>query len=81
MAEALLRARASDAGLAYELIASRADLERIIGAARRGEAEPDVRTLQGWRRELVGGDLEALLSGRTALAVGASGRLELHPVQ
>jgi len=78
LAEALLRARASDAGLAYELIASRADLERIIGAARRGEPEPEVRTLAGWRRELVGGDLEDLLSGRTAVAVGPGGSLELR---
>jgi ribonuclease D len=78
LAEALLRARASDAGLAYELIATRADLERIISAARRGEPEPDVRTLTGWRRELVGGDLEDLLSGRTAVAVGPGGKLQLR---
>ena len=49
LAEALLRARALEAGLAYELIASRAELELIVGAARRGEPEPDVRTLSGWR--------------------------------
>ena len=40
LAEALLRARALEAGLAYELIASRAELELIIGAARRGEPPP-----------------------------------------
>ena len=54
LAEALLRARAMEAGLAYELIASRSELEQIVGAARRGEPEPAVRTLTGWRRELVG---------------------------
>ncbi len=80
LAEALLRARASDTGLAYELIASRADLERIISAARRGEPEPEVRTLGGWRRELVGGDIERLLSGRTAVAVGPGGKLELRSI-
>ena len=47
LAEALLRARALEAGLAYELIASRSELELIVGAARRGEPEPDVRTLDG----------------------------------
>ncbi len=78
LAEALLRARANGAGLAYELIATRSDVEQIIAAARRGEREPDVRTLSGWRRELVGQDMEDLLSGRTALAVGADGRLELR---
>jgi ribonuclease D len=80
LAEALLRARAMEAGLAYELLASRSDLEQIIGAARHSAPEPDVRTLAGWRRELVGSDLESLLSGRVAVAVGGSRRLELHPL-
>src|SRR5947209_8612712 len=78
LAEALLRARSLEAGLAYELIASRAELEQIVGAARRGEAEPAVRTLTGWRRELVGDDLRDLLSGRGALVVGEGRRLELE---
>ncbi|MGH2856323.1 MAG: ribonuclease D [Solirubrobacteraceae bacterium] len=77
LAEALLRARALEAGLAYELIASRAELELIVGAARRSEAEPDVRTLKGWRRELVGDDLRALLDGGSSISVGAGRRLEL----
>ncbi len=78
LAEALLRARALEAGLAYELIASRAELELIVGAARRSEPEPDVRTLSGWRRELVGDDLRDLLGGRGAVAVGPDRRLELR---
>jgi ribonuclease D len=81
LAEALLRARAGEAGLAYELIASRSELELIVGALRRGEPEPEVRTLEGWRAELVGGELRALLAGRSALAVGADGRLMLTSVQ
>ena len=79
LAEALLRARALEAGLAYELIASRNELELIVGAARRGEREPDVRTLTGWRRELVGADLRDLLAGRRAIAVGPDRRLTLGP--
>jgi ribonuclease D len=78
LAEALLRARALEAGLAYELIASRAELELIVGAARRGEPEPQVRTLGGWRRELVGDDLSDLLAGRGAVSVGPDRRLELR---
>jgi ribonuclease D len=78
LAEALLRARALEAGLAYELIASRAELELIVGAARRGEPEPQLRTLSGWRRELVGDDLENLLAGRNAVSVGPDRRLELR---
>lgn len=80
LAEALLRARALASGLAYELIASRSDLEQIITAARQGAPDPDVRTLTGWRRELVGADLEALLAGRCAVVVGAGRRLELRAV-
>ena len=81
LAEALLRARAMEAGLAYELIASRSDLEQIISASRQSAPEPDVRTLSGWRRELVGSDLESLLSGGVAVAVGGNRRLELHPLE
>jgi len=78
LAEALLRARSLDAGLAYELIASRAELEQIVAAARRHEPEPEVRTLTGWRRELVGDDLADLLAGNGAIAVGPDRRLELR---
>ena len=69
LAEALIRARALEAGLAYELVATRADLNQVIAAARRGDEEPDVRTLRGWRRDLVGSELLELLDGRHALAV------------
>jgi ribonuclease D len=84
LAEALVRARALDAGLAYELVAGRAELAQIVAAARRasraagraaGLAEPDVRTLQGWRRDLVGAELLDLLAGRRSLAVDAQGRV------
>ncbi|HEV7584645.1 MAG TPA: ribonuclease D [Solirubrobacteraceae bacterium] len=71
LAEALLRARAREAGLAYELLAARADLQAIV-AARRDAEEADVRTLRGWRRELVGEELLALLDGRVALSVSHS---------
>jgi ribonuclease D len=77
LAEALVRARAQEAGFAYELIAARADLTPIVVAARRGDPEPDVRTLKGWRRELVGAELLELLRGRRRLAVGNGGRVEI----
>ena len=77
LSEALLRTRALEAGLAYELIASRAELEQIVAAARRGEEEPAVRTLMGWRSELVGTDLRTLLDGRGGLSVGPGRRVVL----
>jgi ribonuclease D len=69
LAEALLRARALEAGLAYELLAARADLQAIVAAQRLGAAEVDVRTLRGWRRDLVGEELLALLDGDVSLSV------------
>jgi ribonuclease D len=77
LSEALVRARAQEAGLAYELIAARADLTPIVVAARRGDPEPKVRTLAGWRRELVGAELLELLRGRRRLGVGEGGRVEI----
>jgi ribonuclease D len=70
LAEALVRTRALEEELAYELIAARADLQRIVLAMRDGAPPPDVRTLQGWRREVVGNELLELLDGKRALTVG-----------
>ena len=69
LAEALLRARAREAGLAYELLAARADLQAIVAAQRVGDEEADVRTLRGWRRELVG-SRAAGAARRPRVAVG-----------
>jgi ribonuclease D len=76
LSEALVRARAREADVAYELLASRADLQAIVAARRERAAggddttdEADVRTLRGWRRELVGEELLALLDGRVSLSV------------
>ena len=80
LAESLVRSRAQEAGLAYELIAARADLAPVVVAARRGRSEPDVRTLRGWRRELVGAELLELLAGRRTLGVGQDGRVEVTAV-
>jgi ribonuclease D len=74
LGEALLRARAREAGLAYELLAARADLQAIVAAWRAGGEEADVRTLRGWRRELVGNELLELLDGRLSLSI-SDGRL------
>jgi ribonuclease D len=68
LSEALVRGRAREAGIAYELIAARADLQAIVTAARSG-ADAAVRTLSGWRRELVGEELLQLLDGRVSLSV------------
>ncbi len=71
LAEALVRARALDSGLAYELIAARADLAAIVAGVRLGREPQALRTLTGWRRELVGEELLALLRGELALAIAS----------
>ena len=78
LCEALIRARTIEAELAYELVASRADIERIVRAQRADAAEPEVRTLQGWRRELVGAELLELLGGRRSLRIGEDRRLTVE---
>jgi ribonuclease D len=80
LAESLVRARALEAGLAYELIAARADLSPVVVSVRRGLDPPAVRTLQGWRRALVGDELLALLRGERSLHVRPDGRVEVNGV-
>jgi ribonuclease D len=79
LCEALIRARTLEAEMAYELVAARADIERIVKAQRTGAGEPSVRTLQGWRRALVGAELLELLAGRRSLRLGADRRLAVQP--
>ncbi len=68
LCEALVRTRAREADLAYELLASKADLQNIV-VGERTNVRADVRTLRGWRAELVGHELLALLDGRVSLSV------------
>jgi ribonuclease D len=77
LGEALVRTRAAESELAYELIAARADLQKIVTSVRNGEPEPEVRTLQGWRREVVGLELLELLAGNRTLRVGPGHRLQI----
>ena len=77
LAESLVRARAAEAGMAYELIAARSDLAQIVAGNRTGHNDSNVRTLRGWRRELVGSELLELLAGRRALSVGPDQHLTI----
>jgi len=78
LCEALVRARVREAGLAYELVATRADLQAMVAAWRHDRGEADVRTLRGWRRELVGAELLDLLSGRISLSIDGEGRVRIQ---
>lgn len=78
LAQALVRQRALEAEIAVELVATQADLSRVVAAARQGADPGDVRPLGGWRRELVGAELLDLLAGRRAVRV-RDGRLSVEP--
>jgi ribonuclease D len=71
LASSVLQSRCAAAGIAAELVATRDDLESLI----RHVAEEDAGAhplLSGWRRELAGESLMALLQGEIALAVAPS---------
>jgi hypothetical protein len=63
--------------VAVELIATQSELTELVGALRRGEEGADVRVMHGWRRELVGEELAALVAGRRALSVAPDGGLRV----
>jgi ribonuclease D len=77
LSEALVRARALEAQLAYELLATRAELQAVVAFLREGGTEPAIRALTGWRRELIGQELLELLSGQRALTVRADRTLAI----
>jgi ribonuclease D len=81
LAQALVRQRSMESGVAVELIATQAELTNFVALARRGEGDPDVRVAGGWRRGLVGGELRELVAGRLALSADGDGRLRAVPIE
>jgi len=79
LAQALLRHRSRESRVATELIATQSELTALVAAVRQGETGDGIRALHGWRRELVGDELRALVEGRVALSVAADGSLEVQP--
>jgi ribonuclease D len=68
LASAVLQARCGAAGIASELVATRDDLETLI-RHQAGEGTREPALLSGWRRELAGDSLMALLRGEVVLRV------------
>jgi ribonuclease D len=75
LAQALVRHRSMESGVAVDLIATQAELSALVSELRRGERGDRLRVTRGWRRELVGDELRELVAGRRSLAVGPDGRL------
>jgi ribonuclease D len=78
LAQALVRHRSMESGVAVELIATQSELSALVASLRRGE-NGDVRVARGWRRELVGDELRELVEGRRALSVDPDGGLVVRP--
>ena len=77
LAQALVRHRSQESGVAVELIATQAELAALVAERRRGADGDGLRVTTGWRRELVGEELLQLLAGRRGLGVGPDGRLQI----
>jgi ribonuclease D len=71
LADAVLRARSEEAGIAPELVASRSDVDALLFTVLSGHAadEDDNRLFQGWRRDVAGNAIVALATGKCALRV------------
>jgi ribonuclease D len=80
LAQALVRHRSMESGVAVELIATQAELMALVSSLRRGENSKHLRVTNGWRGELVGDELKELVSGRRALSVDPEGGLVVRPV-
>lgn len=71
---ALVRQRAKDNNIATTLLASRSDLEYF---AENGE---EGRLMQGWRKDMIGSELVALLDGELSLSL-EGGSLVVSPAK
>ncbi|HEX6712997.1 MAG TPA: ribonuclease D [Thermoleophilaceae bacterium] len=78
LGQALVRQRAIEAKVAVDLVSTQSDIAAVVGSLRRNNGAPDVRTLQGWRRELVGDELVKLLTGECVVRV-RDRRLTVEP--
>lgn len=81
LAQAVVRHRSMESGVATELIATQSELSALVASVRRGAGSGDVRALHGWRRELVGDELSALIEGRLSVSVRGDGGLEIREAQ
>ncbi len=78
LAQALVRHRAREGKVATELIATQSELSALVSAIKRGEDGDGIRALHGWRRELVGEELIALVDGQLAISVAPTGSLQVE---
>ena len=63
--------KARDLSIDPALLATRRDIEALL------QNEPDLRLRQGWRAEVIGGDVDRIATGRAAVAYDGAGALIL----
>lgn len=74
---ALIQSRCAGETLPPKLVGSRADAEALVESVLGDGGDEDVSLTQGWRRELVGAEAEALLTGEAVLEI-AGGRVQIR---
>jgi ribonuclease D len=70
----LLAAKCEQHHVAARLVASSEEIDRLAA-----EDEPDIPALHGWRRDVFGGDAQALKAGKVSLGVSGR-RVRLIPI-
>ena len=66
--QGVLRARAEEEHVASAMLATNAELQKLVQQHARGNAN-SLPILQGWRLKMVGADLLALLDGRASVEI------------
>ena len=79
LAQALVRHRSQEAGVAVDLIATQSELASLVEGLRHGGGD-ELRVTRGWRAQLVGDELRELLAGRRSMSVGSDGRLRVDSI-
>jgi len=70
----IVQARCKEAALSPRFVATRAEIDVLITwwLSQEHQSEPNLRILQGWRREIAGQDILLWLSGETSVVVDSS---------
>ena len=77
--QAVLQVTALEKEVSTSLVTNSAEVQRLVTAVSRGEPLEGLRLLHGWRREIVGDELLAVLDGRRHVSWDpASRRLRLE---
>jgi hypothetical protein len=69
--QAILRGHGERDGVDPQLVANRAEVERLVSTLPPNPEEHSI--LKGWRRVYIGADLEMLLAGKAAVELDERG--------